>query len=296
MRDNVIYFGYLALRSALNFTPKFIIKASAFCLARAAYYIDRKHTAIVHKNLEFFLGDRYDPFARKKIAKATYYRFLIYLFDILKTRGRDKSALKTIVSVENETILLDAINDNEKIILLTGHYGYWELIAQYICATYRPFVTIGEKLRDSPKLTAELKRYRERCGLEVIEKKGAMRLIARALKEGKIAGFLPDQSTQNGVKTKLFNRDLTWLDSASRLARQFDAVVIPCFITTDDFKRYALFFMEPLRPDHSADKERDIERMVAGEALSLQKAIERNPEEYFWFHKRMKREIKGFYD
>jgi KDO2-lipid IV(A) lauroyltransferase len=296
MSDNLLYFSYRALRFALIVTPKFIARATAFCLARLAYYIDRKHTMIIHKNLEFFLGDKYDLAARKKIAKAVYYRFLIYLFDILGSRGLSLSQLQAIVSVENEAILLDAIKRDEKIILLTGHYGYWELVAQYLCAAYRPFVTIGQKLHNSPKLTAELKRYRERSGLEVIAKKGAMRSIARALKEGKIVGFLPDQSTQKGVKAALFGRDLTWLDSASRLARQFGAIVIPCFITTDDFKRYSLFFMEPLRPDFNADKERDIERMVALEALSLQKAIERNPEEYFWFHKRMKREIEGFYN
>ncbi|MDR2639514.1 MAG: hypothetical protein LBC09_06750, partial [Helicobacteraceae bacterium] len=275
MLDNLLYFSLLALRAALRAAPKFIVRATAFCLARSAYYIDRKHTAIIHKNLEFFLGDRYDLAARKKIAKAVYYRFLIYLFDMLASRGGNLNQLRAMVSVENEAILLEAIKNGERIILLTGHYGYWELVAQYLCATYRPFVAIGQKLRNSPKLTAELKRYRERSGLEVIERKGAMRAIAKALKEGKIVGFLPDQATQNGVKAKLFDRDLVWLDSASRLARQFGAIVIPCFITTSDFKRYSLFFMEPLRPDLSADKERDIERMAALEALSLQKAIER---------------------
>ncbi|MDR2151701.1 MAG: hypothetical protein LBO72_02665 [Helicobacteraceae bacterium] len=294
--DNLIYFSYRVLRAALKITPDFIVKISAFCLARLAYYIDRKHTNIIHKNLAFFLGDRYDLAKRKKIAKAVYYRFLIYLFDILSFRARNADELKAIVSAENEEILLNAISSGEKIILLTGHYGYWELIAQYLCAVHRPFVTIAQKLRNSPKLSAQLKRYRERSGVEVIEKKGAMRSIARALKEGKIVGFLPDQSTQIGVKAKLFGKELTWLDSASRLARQFGAIVIPCYITTDDFKKYSLFFLEPLRGDQNAEKEADIKRMVAQEALSLQKAIERNPEEYFWFHKRMKREIEGFYD
>jgi KDO2-lipid IV(A) lauroyltransferase len=283
------------LRLALRITPQFIIKASAFCLARLAYYIDRKHTNIIHRNLDFFFGDKYELQKRKKIAKAVYYRFLIYMFDILRNRGRSADDLKAVVSVENEAILLNAIESGEKIILLTGHYGYWELIAQYICAVYRPFVAIGQKLQNSPKLTAELKRYRERSGLEVIEKKGAMRSIAKALKENKIVGFLPDQSTQNGVKVELFGKELTWLDSASRLARGFGAIVIPCYITTNDFKKYALFFLEPIRGDLNAEKERDIARMVALEALSLQAAIERNPEEYFWFHKRMKREIEGFY-
>jgi KDO2-lipid IV(A) lauroyltransferase len=296
MIDYLIFFAFRSLRFFSRLLPLRALRAFAFLLARFSYYADRKHTKIIHKNLAFFLGGVRDEKERKKIAKAVYYRFAIYLFDVLRSRGYDKNVLTSIVKVENEQAILNAINGGEKIILLTGHYGYWELVAQYICAVYRPFVTIGQKLQNSPKLTEELKKYRERSGLETIDKKGAMRSIARALKEGKIAGFLSDQSTKEGVKVKFFDRDLTWIDSASRLARQFGAIVVPCFITTDDFKSYTLFFSDPLRPDPNEEKERDIERMAALEALSLQRAIERNPEEYFWFHKRMKREIESFYD
>ncbi|MDR1911501.1 MAG: hypothetical protein LBQ52_04035 [Helicobacteraceae bacterium] len=296
MIDCLIYFGFLSLRSFLRILPLFAIRSFAFCLARFAYFVDRKHTRIIHKNLDYFLGDRYSASERKKIAKAIYLRFANYLFDLLRSRKRDKETLKSIVKVENEVFLLEAIEKGEKIILLTAHYGYWELIAQYICAVYRPFVTIGQKLENSPRLSAELKRYREASGLEVIDKKGAMRSIARALKDDKIIGFLSDQSARSGAKVKLFDRDLIWFDSASRLAKSFGAIVIPCYITTEDFKSYTLFFSQPLRCDSSAEKEADIKRMTKLEALSLQSAIERNPEEYFWFHKRVKREIKGFYD
>ncbi|MDR2033583.1 MAG: hypothetical protein LBP89_03000 [Helicobacteraceae bacterium] len=296
MRDFLIYFGYLSLRGFLRILPLVAIRFFAFCLARFAYFVDRKHTNIIHKNLDYFLGDRFNEAERKKIAKAVYFRFVNYLFDLLRSRRRDKETLKSIVKVENEAYILEALEKGEKIILLTAHYGYWELIAQYLCALYRPFVTIGQKLENSPRLSAELKRYREASGLEVIDKKGAMRSIARALKADKIVGFLSDQSARSGARVKLFDRDLIWFDSASRLAKSFGAIVIPCYITTEDFASYTLFFSQPLRYDPNAEKEADIERMARLEALSLQSAIERNPEEYFWFHKRVKREIKGFYD
>jgi lauroyl/myristoyl acyltransferase len=35
--------------------------------------------------------------------------------------------------------------------------------------------------------------------------------------------------------------------------------------------------------------------MAQLEAQSLEEAIGRDPSEYFWFHKRMKRQIKHFY-
>jgi KDO2-lipid IV(A) lauroyltransferase len=257
--------------------------------------VNYKHRKIIGENLRFFLGDRLTEIERKKAAQKIYFRFLFYLF--LTVRGKEDDILRLIskIRIENGEVLDAARAENRKIIMLTAHYGYWELVSQYICQRCGALVIIGEKLRNSRKLTEELKKFREQLGVEMLEKRGAMRAFAAALKNGKVVGLLTDQAVEEGALVKFFDVEITWLDSASRLAKQFGALIVPCYIGTEDYENYTIFFDNAIRPDESAEKEADIKRMAAEEALALERAILRDPSEYFWFHKRLKHNIKGFY-
>ncbi len=265
-------------------------------LGRWAYRLDRPHRQVVEANIRFLLGGRLAQSACDRAARGVYPRFVRYLFDVIEHDYRNREQLDALVSVENDRVLTEAIARNERVIILAAHYGHWELIGQYLCAFYRPFVGIAQRFGKSPKLTEELQGYRHRAGMEILPRKGAMRKIAQALRSGKMVGFLPDQATKNGKPARLFGHPIRWLDSASRLARQFDATIVPTFITTDDFHHYRLFFLDPIRPDSAQEKEQDIERMVQAEVGALEQAIVRNPEEYFWFHKRFKYDHPAIYD
>ncbi|GHV03707.1 lauroyl acyltransferase [Campylobacterota bacterium] len=292
----MLFYSYKTAQILLRLMPSFLRKALSFVIARIVYFCDTKHRKIVYKNLDYFLGDISDKNEQKRIAKMVYLRFVRYLFDLISCKYRNAETLSDFVTAENDAQIRESIANNEKIIMITAHYGYWELIGQSFSAFYRPLASIAVALQDSKRLTAELDRYRERYKIETLPKKGAMRGIAAALKQQKIVGFLPDQSTQKGASVKFFGRDLVWQDSASRLAKQFDAVIYPAYITTDDFNRYTINFGDPIRPDCTMDKESDIARMAQLEVSSLEAAIRRKPDEYFWLHKRLKHQQKHFYD
>jgi KDO2-lipid IV(A) lauroyltransferase len=293
LADLMFYYGYKATRVFLRILPKYIVSVLSFCIARIIYFLNRTHRKIIFKNLDFFLST--SDYDKRKIAKLLYLRFTRYLFDMLGSEFRDPEKLRKIVKIENDGKIKESIAKNEKIIMISAHYGYWELIGQSLSAFYRPFLTVAQTLNNSKRLTDELNNYRKMYNMEVVNKNGAMRSVASALKNGKIVGFLTDQSPKSGVMVIFFNREIIWYESASRLAKQFDAVIYPTFITTKDFRIYTLFFLEPIRPDPSLDKDEDIKRMAQLEAQSLEEAIRRDPSEYFWFHKRMKRQIKHFY-
>ncbi|MDR0747457.1 MAG: hypothetical protein LBE89_06165 [Helicobacteraceae bacterium] len=291
--DLMFYYGYKATRFFLRILPKPVINILSFCLARIIYLLNRTHRKIIFKNLEFFLSTSNSD--KKKIAKFLYLRYTRYLFDMLGSEFRDPEKLRKIVKIENDEKIKESIAKDEKIIMISAHYGYWELIGQSLSAFYRPFLTVAQTLNNSKRLTEELNNYRKMYNMEVVNKNGAMRSVANALKNGKIVGFLTDQSPRTGVKVTFFNREIIWYESASRLAKQFDAVIYPTYITTKDFCTYTLFFLDAIRPDPSLDREEDVKRMAQLEAQSLEEAIGRDPSEYFWFHKRMKRQIKHFY-
>ena len=292
--DFLIFTLFRFARFFLRLIPKIVLDKIVFGLSRFAYCVNVRHRRIIYKNLDYFLG--VDKQQQKMIAKSVYLHFLHYVADMVKTEFRDKDQLAAMVKIENDAQIRQSIIDKEKIIMMSGHFGYWELIGQCLSAFYCPFVTIGQKLQNSKRLTDELNMYRKRSGMEVLKKRGAMRGISSALKHNKIVGFLTDQSTREGASVEFFGRELIYIESASRLAKKFNAVIYPTFITTRDFRSYTLFFLDPIRPDNTVDQDADIQRMVKEEAKSLETAVRRCPDEYFWFHKRMKHQIANFYD
>ena len=264
-------------------------------IAKLFFALDKKHREIVLKNLNFFLGDRYSPKEIDAIARACFYRYGRYVVDFVENPDRSKAALSSLVTPVNDEPLKALLEKNQKVISITGHFGNWELIGQYISTHYRPVTGIGHKLHNSALLTLELDRYRRQFGIEILPRRGAVRGVAKAIKSGRLPGLLLDQAVKEGVKVKFFGRELTWIDTAARLAKQFDAAIVPAFITTDDFSRYTITFDNPVFPDPALDRETDVARLAQAEASALEAAILKNPEEYFWFHKRLKHDYPGFY-
>ncbi len=174
-------------------------------LGQLAYRLDRRHRLVIRRNLAFYLGDRLDENRREAITRQLYERFLRYLFDVIEHDYRTKEQLGALVRVEDDTPLKSALERGDRVIILAAHYGHWELIGQYLCAFYRPFVGIAQRFSQSEKLTQELQDYRHRAGMEILPRKGAMRKIAQSLKAGKMVGFLPDQATRHGKPVLFFS-------------------------------------------------------------------------------------------
>lgn len=296
MLNRFLFLTTIFSRNLVRFIPRFLKNWLILGIAKLFFAFDRNHREIVYKNLEFFLGNHFNKAQRDAIARGCFYRYGRYVVDFVENTGRDKAALSQLVRAVNDEPLRALLAQGKKVISVTGHFGNWELIGQYISTHYRPVTGIGRKLNNSPLLTMELDRYRRQYGIEILPRKGAVRGVAKAIKSGRLPGLLLDQSTKEGVKVRFFGRELTWIDTAARLAKQFDAAIVPAFITTDDFERYTITFNDPVFPDPALEREADVARLAQAEASALQAAILKNPEEYFWFHKRMKHDIQGFYE
>ncbi len=259
------------------------------------YSLNLKHRRIIVKNLEFALGDRLTPEARENIAKQCYQRFLLYIANFISISNKDESYLRSIVTFENEHFLTDALARNEKIILVSAHYGHWELILQAVGAFHAPISTIGERLMNSAKLNDTLVAYRQKNKVEMFQKEGALVGVVKAMKKGRILAYLVDQNYKKGVEVSFFGKTVLHIQSASQLSRKFDALILPVFCTTEDFKNYTIRFQEPYKCIKSDDEEQDIIACTQRQADIIQKAIEERPYDYFWFHKKFKGKYPELY-
>ena len=291
---------YVTLFNSFKFfiwiIPDAVMSYLAKGVAVFIYTIDKKHRKIAKVNLELAYKDTLSNEKKEKIVKASYLNLVYLLVDFIKNQGISKEGLLEKVTFENEAVLENALKNDRKIILITAHYGNWELLPLSIAAKFGPLTGVGRKL-DSNAMDQILSKNRQQFDIEMLDKKGAMRDMISVLKHDRMLGLLVDQNTSDneGILVDFFGKPVRHTPAAAILARRFDALIIPAFITTDDQDHYKITFYEAIQTEKTDDKERDILDSVQKQTKITEEVIRKKPEAWFWLHKRWKNQFEEYY-
>lgn len=269
-----------------------LLKGLAFLI----YRLNKKHRKVARVNLDLAYEDRLSDDEKIEITKNCYENILFTLADFVKNQGASKEEILSKVTFENEEIIKNALKEGKKIIMMTAHYGNWELLSLAVAAKFTPLSAVGRDL-ESAVMNKILTKNREQFDVELLSKTGAMKGMVRALKKNRPVGILVDQNTkpEEGLLIDFFGKKARHTPSAAILAKKFDAVIIPAFITTNDHKDYKISFYEEIKVVNTGDKEKDILDCVKKQAEITQKVIEAKPDEWFWLHQRWKNQYEELY-
>ncbi len=294
--DNLYLFSFNIFKFFVKHTPSFLLDPVLDFITWIVYKLDKKHRKIIKTNLDFAYGDSLNISEKKRIEKKCYKNLVYFLADFVKNQGITKEELSAKVEFENSEILKETIKDNRKIILITAHYGNWELIPLSLAAFFAPITGVGRAL-EGKTLNNILRANREQFDIKMLDKQGAMRGMIKALKNKRLLGLLIDQNTaeNEGVLVDFFDKKARQTHSTTILSRKMNAVIIPAFITTNDYKKYKITFYDKIEPIKSENAKEDIQKMTQLQADVIEKAIRKKPDEWFWFHKRWKNQYEKIY-
>lgn len=295
MTNYLLYTLFLFFRTIILTLPHTWTVSLLKGLGSFLYSLNLKHRRIIIKNLDLCFGDQMPLEEKERIAKQCYQNFLIYTANFIEISNKDQDHLTSIVRFENKHYLDDALKNNEKIILVSAHYGAWEVILQAVGAFDAPITTIAEEIMNSSLLNDTMIQYRGKNNVEMFQKEGALVGVVKAMKKGRLLAYLVDQNYKRGVPATFFGRPVMHIPSASQLSRKFDALLLPVFCTTDDYTHYTIRFEEPFKCEKSENEEQDIIACTQKQSDVIQQAVEKRPADYFWFHKKFKATHKGIY-
>ena len=295
--DKVYLYTFYIFRFFIRYTPKFILNLLLNFFAWFAYTIDSKHKKIAHVNLDLAFEGLKTKEQKEQIVKKCYKNLVYTLADFVRNQGISKEELAKKVSFENEHFVKESLANGKRIIVVTAHYGNWELLGLAIASFIHPMTTVGRNL-DSDVMNEILENNRTQLNMDVISKKGAMKGMISALKKNRIVGILVDQNTsdEEGVLVDFFGKKARHTPSVALLAKKFETVIIPVFIKSDDFQNYIVKFEEPFYYEDTGKKDEDILRCVQKQADVTQKIIEEKPDEWFWLHQRWKNQYESKYN
>jgi KDO2-lipid IV(A) lauroyltransferase len=171
-------------------------------------------------------------------------------------------------------------------VILSGHYGNFELAA-YLFGLFGLRIFSVAREMDNPLLDRFVTEFRESRGQKILPKRGSAPDVAQVLAENGAIGLLGDQAADRGCWVEFFGRPASVHKAISVFALSSSAPVLVCSAT----RRGGLFDYD-LRlegvgdPAAGGPETADIQALSQWYTDLLERAIRREPAQYWWVHRR----------
>lgn len=183
----------------------------------------------------------------------------------------------------------DALSLGRGLLLVTGHYGNWEVAAAAVASRGVPIAAIVR--RQGNRLVDErLQQLRNNLGVETIYQGQAPARVPRILRSNGVVGIVGDQDARrSGVFVPFFNRPASTHRGPALFALRLGAPVFSCIArrVPGNEVRYEVIGKR-VEYERTGDLDRDVLALTTELAARLEKEVRDAPEQYFWFHKRWK--------
>jgi KDO2-lipid IV(A) lauroyltransferase len=181
-----------------------------------------------------------------------------------------------------------AMTEHGRALMLTAHLGNWEYLSAAPHLAGYPAAVVVRPL-DAPVLQILADTMRRKTGVEIIEKRGALRPVLGALRRGRIIGILLDQnaSRREGAFVPFFGRAASTSRSIALLALRTRTPIVPVFIRREGPGRHRVV-VEPHvpMPDSANDFEGAVVELTARCTAVIERVVRQTPEQWLWAHDR----------
>ena len=298
-RNKVLdYLAYLGVRLFAMFVHMFdhhVNYRTARWIGNLMYRFDAKHRHRALEHLRRSFPDWTDE-RRQRVARASM-RNLVYLgLEVLFTTrlitpGRWRRHIKLTNMSEAIRMLLE---EKSGAIMLTGHFGNWEVLGYLMATLGFPTVSIARKL-DNPYINEYILGIRERTGMRIVDKAGATLEVEQVLARKGVVGFIADQDAgRKGAFVDFFGRKASTYRIIALMAMEFNVPVIVGYgKRLDEEYHFEIGVQRTILPHEWAGKDDPVTWITQEYTRALEEVVRRAPEQYLWVHRRWKHRPKG---
>lgn len=225
-----------------------------------------------------------------KTAKASYRNLGIVLAEIVSFSWLNDTKIKKLIRYKNIELINKAASRGKGLILLSGHYGNWELLAYSAGLLSGNSIGVVITHQHNPYADTHINSFRTRYNNTIIPTANAARKIVQKLRNGETVALLADQAA-NGSKDvfiEFFGRPAATFEAPAALALKLGSPIIIGFSKRDENGIYSVELKEILHHDLEYSKEGIIE-LTKRHVAALEQAIREQPELWAWQHNRWKK-------
>jgi len=287
LRHALSYLLCRALFAALALLPRSWGRAIGRGCGLLFYGISKRHRTIALANLDLAFGDTKRPAERARLARASFAHAGMILADAAYFRRAARQPLERLAIFEGLEHLRQASAAGRGVLVFSGHFGHWELVALLQARIGVPFTMVVRPL-ENRRLNDFLSRTRALTGNEVIAKYDAARGVLRALRRGRAVALLIDQNVrgEGGLFVDFFGRPASTTPALATFALKCGAPMVPVFSYPRPDGRLLIRYGPPLKAERCGAIGDDILSITRQCTALLEAEIRRHPEFWLWMHNR----------
>jgi KDO2-lipid IV(A) lauroyltransferase len=249
--------------------------------------------AVILANLRRVYGETLPEARIASLAQAHYGHLWRLLGEFLHFRWMSAARKAALVRLENVEAFAAALEQRKGVLVLTGHFGNWEVATVAALAHYPDLRGRFHFVRRAIKprwLDALVTRRFNQAGFGVIGKRGSLDRILDLLAAGDVIVFPFDQHANppDGIEVDFFGHPAWTFKSLAIIALATDAPVLPATSWREDGGRHVLRFGAPIAPIEADDTSEAIRRTTRAYNAALERLILARPEQWYWVHRRWK--------
>lgn len=228
------------------------------------------------------------PDALERLARGSFRSVGTSLFELLRFPSLSREQIKSMVQFSDHDLFHRSFARKKGVILLTAHFGNWELVPQAVCIhTECPFLILY-KVQSNRWIDARIAERRAMFGNQVIPMGMAVREMLRVLNEGKGVAMASDQSApRESIRMDFFGREVPVFQGVASFALKTGAALITAFAIRQPDGTYRIGCRE-IPFDDLANNEGGIGELTSRHLRATEAIIREYPEQWMWMHRRWK--------
>ena len=213
----------------------------------------------------------------EKILKNTYLNFCHNFIEFTSLPVSYKNINLEVKGLKKLQSLLD---QKKGIVFITGHFGSWEMLGQWVAENAPLFVGVAQKQKNKGAHKFFINQ-REIAGIKHIFRGRSVNLMYDVLSKNGILGLVSDQDAKKkGVFVDFFGIPASTPKGAALFHINTGAPLLLGVCFKENFQKYHIHF----KTINTNDK--NIKCITQEYTDYLESYVKKYPDQYFWFHRR----------
>lgn len=288
LSEYILYINIRLVAAIFRIFPLRVALLIGRFLGTVSYWFDFKHKRVAYRNLRIALSKEYSIPQLKLILKRNYQNFGMNVVEALRMPRMNKDYMRRYIKVVGGQHLETALKAKKGAIILSSHFGNWEICFGIGGILEYPFYILAEEQAKNPLLGRYLNQIRQSQGIGVLKGTHLVRQVIRVLRERKFVVMVADHGIREGALVDFFGRKARTPTMAIRISLKSDIPLLITYIRRIQGPEHQLVILPPLQIQRTGNFKQDVIANLETINKITQSYIAKYPEQYLWFYKRFK--------
>jgi len=289
--DYFFFFVIKAFQQCVRLLPERVQEHLGIFLGRIAFYILKKRKRIALRNIARVFHYKTEE-EREDIARRSFEKLGLNFIESLIIPYVPKHTFQKRFEIINRQYFDNALALKKGLIALVFHFGNWEIMGVTSFLLKHDIIALARPLKGHKRLNRFLNHVREETGLTIIPNENTLSDIMRHLRENKVVAILADQREKRSraVFVEFFGEKVPTMRGIALIGMKTGAPVMPVYMIRDGFLQYRVVFNPPIEMEKKGTIDESVAANMRKVNAFLESLILKNPDEWFWVHRRWGRD------